>query len=140
MKSGHLLYVVSMRLNRTKRTIAVFAAGCFGAGVAGAMTGPMANAAPAPCTAAGLSAVVSRVTAEASQYLDAHPDANDALTQAGSQPPEEAKGAIRSYFFSHVDEYFQLQTIAKPLSDLRAQCNTTLSVSQIGAVLDALND
>jgi hemophore-related protein len=80
------------------------------------------------------------VSADAARFLDAHPDANDALTQAGSQPPEDAKASLRSYFFGHTDQYFQLQRIAQPLNNLRAQCNSNVSIGQIAQLLDALNE
>jgi heme-binding protein len=98
---------------------------------------PVAIAAPAPCTAAGLAVTVSSVTAGAGQYLDAHPDANDALTQAGSLAPDDAKAAIRAYFLGHSDEFFALQNIARPLTDLRAQCNSNVGAGQISALLQA---
>jgi len=100
---------------------------------------PTAHAAPA-CTAAGLASTVSSVTAAAGQYLDGHPEANDALTQAGSQAPEEAKASLRSYFMGHSDQYFALQNIARPLSDLRAQCNSDVGLTQIAALLQALSE
>jgi heme-binding protein len=106
-----------------------------GAGVVN--VAPVAIAAPAPCTAAGLASTVSSVTAGAGQYLDAHPDANDALTQAGSLAPDDAKAAIRAYFLGHSDEFFALQNIARPLTDLRTQCNSNVGAGQISALLQA---
>jgi heme-binding protein len=106
------------------------------AGVAN-IAAPVAIAAPAPCTAAGLATTASSVTAAAGQYLDAHPDVNDALTQAGSQSPEDAKASLRAYFMAHSDEYFALQNIARPLTDLRAQCNSNVGAGQISALLQA---
>ena len=116
--------------------LAVCAASALGAaGVAN--IAPVAIAAPAPCTAAGLANTVSSVTGAAGQYLDAHPDANDALTQAGSLAPDDAKAAIRAYFLGHSDEFFALQNIARPLTDLRAQCNSNVGAGQISALLQA---
>jgi hemophore-related protein len=106
-----------------------------GAGVVN--VAPVAIAAPAPCTAAGLASTVSSVTAGAGQYLDAHPDANDALTQAGSLAPDDAKAAIRAYFLGHSDEFLALQNIARPLTDLRTQCNSNVGAGQISALLQA---
>ena len=109
------------------------------AGVAGVAV-PVASAAPAPCTAAGLATTVSTVTAAAGQYLDAHPDVNDALTQAGSQAPDDAKAAIRAYFIGHFDQYSALQNIARPLTDLKSQCNSNVGAGQISALLQAFGD
>jgi heme-binding protein len=118
----------------------VCAASALGAAGVAVVAVPAANAAPAPCTAAGLANTVSSVTAAASQYLDAHPDVNDALTQAGSQPPDDAKSAIRSYFMGHLDQYSALQNIARPLTDLRSQCNSNVGSGQISALLQAFGD
>jgi hemophore-related protein len=117
--------------------LAVCAASALGAAGVANIAAPVAIAAPAACTAAGLASTVSSVTAVAGQYLDAHPDVNDALTQAGSQSPEDAKASIRAYFIGHSDEYFALQNIARPLTDLRAQCNSNVGVGQISALLQA---
>ena len=100
----------------------------------------MATAAPAPCTAAELASVTSGVTADAAQFLDAHPDANNALTQAGSQSPQEAKASVRGYFVSHPDQFLQLQGIAKPLIDLRGRCSAGVSIGQVASLLDALQE
>jgi hemophore-related protein len=117
--------------------LAACAASALGAAGVANIVAPVAIAAPAPCTAAGLATTVSSVTAGAGQYLDAHPDANDALTQAGSQSPEDAKASIRTYFLGHSDEFFALQNIARPLTDLRAQCNSNVGAGQISALLQA---
>src|SRR3954447_15612458 len=101
---------------------------------------PQATAAPAPCTAAELASVTSGVTANAAQFLEAHPDANDALTQAGSQSPQAAKSSVRGYFVAHPDQFLQLQGIAKPLIDLRGRCNAGVSIGQVASLLDALNE
>jgi hemophore-related protein len=117
--------------------LAACAASALGAAGVANIVMPVAIAAPAPCTAAGLATTVSSVTAGAGQYLDAHPDANDALTQAGSQSPEDAKASIRAYFLGHSDEFFALQNIARPLTDLRSQCNSNVGAGQISALLQA---
>jgi heme-binding protein len=104
-------------------------------GVAPAIAAPAANAAPAPCTAAALANTVSSVTAAAGQYLDAHPDANDAFTQAGNRPDAEA--SLRSYFLAHPGQYNDLRSIARPLTDLRAQCNSNIGANQISALIQA---
>jgi heme-binding protein len=105
-------------------------------GVAAAtIAAPAATAAPASCTAAGLATTVSGVTAQAGQYLEAHPDVNDAFTQAGNRPDAEA--SLRSYFVAHPSQYNDLRAIARPLSDLRSQCNSNIGPNQISALIQA---
>ncbi|MDT5093463.1 MAG: heme-binding protein [Mycobacterium sp.] len=103
-------------------------------------TSAVAGAAPPPCTAAELSSVVSGVTAQAAQFLEAHPDANDVLTQAGSQPPQTAKATVRGYFVGHPDQFLQLQGIAQPLIGMRSRCNASVSIGQVANLLDALQE
>ena len=100
---------------------------------------PTAGADPAPCSASGLAATSSGVLNAASGYLDGHPDANNVLTAAVSQPPADARSSVRGYFLAHPGEALELRNIAKPLLDLRGQCNTAVSPDQLAALFDALS-
>ncbi|MUL49685.1 hemophore-related protein [Mycobacterium sp. CBMA293] len=95
------------------------------------------TAAAAPCSASGLASTASGVLAQASSYLDAHPDANDALTNAGSSG--DAEGAVRSYFTAHPGEFMDLKNIARPLTSLRGQCGMSVSPAQLAALFNALS-
>ena len=118
-----------------RRLLGVFAASALGAAAAATVGIPAANA--QPCTAAGLAQTVSSVTAAAGQYLEAHPDANDALTKAGSQGPGEAQSALQGYFAAHPQQFNDLRGIAQPLTSLRNQCSSNVSAGQIAALLQA---
>ena len=120
-------------------SLGMFAGGTIAAAAAAALAVPVANADPGNCTAANLSHTVSGVTAAAGSYLDAHPDANDALTAAGSQAPGDAEAALRGYFVGHPQELLDLRGIANPLSALRAQCSQTVSPAQISTLLQAFS-
>nr|WP_231514574.1 heme-binding protein [Mycobacterium sp. URHB0044] len=98
----------------------------------------MPAAAAAPCTASGLSTTASGVLSQAGAYLDGHPGANDVLTAAGTQPPEEARASVRGYFISHPGEFLDLQAIARPLSDLRGQCGISVSPGQLALLFDEI--
>ena len=108
---------------------------CAAAAVAAAST---ASAAPDPCSAGRLAATASGVLSAAGGYLDSHPDANNVLTAAVGQSPADARSSVRSYFVGHPSEFVDLQNIAKPLTDLRGQCNTSVSPDQLAALFDAL--
>jgi hemophore-related protein len=84
-----------------------------------------------------LANTISGVTAAAAQYLDAHPDANDAITGAGSETPDQAKTHLSAYFIGHPQQYGDLRGIAQPLTDLRTSCNRSVSASQVAALLQA---
>jgi hemophore-related protein len=129
-----------MRLNAStvrRGLVEVFAASALGAAAAVTIAVPTANAAPAQCTAAGLASTVSRVTGDAAGYLNDHPDANDAITNAGQQSTGDAESSLRAYFATHQDQYGALKGIAAPLTALRQQCNATVSAGQVSALLQA---
>lgn len=96
------------------------------------------SAGAAPCTASGLATTASGVLAEAGGYLDAHPGANDVLTAAATQPPDQAKSAVRSYFMAHPNEYLDLQRIVGPLTAMRDQCGIAVSPGQFATLFDAM--
>jgi hemophore-related protein len=133
-------YDMSMSTLMVRRTAAGMLAAVAGAGAvaAAAFTAPSAGAAPAPCTASAFANTASSVLGAAGQYLDAHPDANQALTDAGSQG-EQAEGSLRSYFTSHPQQFLDLKGIARPLTDQKSQCNSTVSPAQLSALLNALS-
>ena len=115
-------------------TVGVLSA-CVLAGGATAIAMPTASA--APCTASGLSSTASGVLADAGTYLAAHPGADDVLTKAGSQPTDEAKGSVQSYFLAHPGEFLDLRRIAQPLTDLRSQCGVAVSPGQLAALVES---
>lgn len=117
--------------------LGVFAGSAIGGAAVAAIAVPAANAAPAACTAAGLASTVSGVTGAAGQYLDGHPDVNDALTRAGSQSPGDAQASLQGYFAAHPGEYNDLRGIAAPLTSLRNQCNSNVSAGEIASLLQA---
>ena len=121
--------------NIRRLAVGMIAGGALAVAAAGTVGAPTANA--APCTAAGLSNTVSGVTAAAGQYLDSHPDVDQALTSAGGLSPQDAQASLRGYFITHPQQLSDLRGIAQPLNDLKAQCNQTVSPGQVAALLQA---
>jgi hemophore-related protein len=115
------------------------AAACVFATAAATVAVPTAGAAD-PCTASGLASVASGVLADAGGYLDAHPGANDVLTAAATQPPEDAKAAVRAYFTGNPGEFLDLRRIAAPLKDLRNQCGIAIGPGQLATLFEAMSD
>jgi hemophore-related protein len=116
------------------RTVFGVAPGC----VLCLVVAPTVSAAD-PCSASGVAATASGVLNSASGYLDAHPDANNVLTNAVGQPPAEAKSTIRGYFIGHPGEALDLKNIAQPLLNLKSQCPNAVSPDQLAALVDALS-
>jgi hemophore-related protein len=115
------------------------AAACVLGAAAATIAVPTAAAAD-PCSASGLASVASGVLADAGGYLDAHPGANKVLTTAATQPPEDAKVAVRAYFTSNPGEFLDLRRIAAPLQDLRSQCGIAVGPGQLATLFEALSD
>jgi heme-binding protein len=106
------------------------------AGLTGAIALPTASA-DADCTVAGLSNAIGTVGAQTGQWFAGHPDANKAVTEAGSQGGG-AEAAIRNYFVAHSSEWAELQHIAQPLRSLRQQCGSDVAPADIARLYDAM--
>ena len=131
-----------MKLSATapcRRLFGAIAACAVGGVAIVVIAAPTAGAAD-PCTASGLATTASGVLFEAGGYLDAHPGANDVLTAAATQPPDEAKAAVRAYFTGHPGEFLDLRRIAGPLKDLRNQCGISISPSQFATLFEAMSE
>ncbi|MDA4102265.1 hemophore-related protein [Mycolicibacterium monacense] len=94
---------------------------------------PSASAQP-QCTAAGLSSALLSVSGQTAAYLNSHPGANDAITNAGSG----GEAVIRNYFVANPQEWADLQRIAQPLRTLRQQCQVDVAPAEIARLYDAM--
>ncbi|WP_231514712.1 heme-binding protein [Mycobacterium sp. URHB0044] len=119
------------------RAFRVLAAGALGGLAAATIAIPTASAQPG-CTAAGLSTTLGGVSTATGAYLATHPGADDAITNSGALAPGDAENAIRNYFIAHPNEWADLQGIARPLANLRAQCGVDVAPAQIARLFDAM--
>jgi hemophore-related protein len=117
----------------------MFAAGAVGLLAAVTIALPSASADP-ECTAAALSSALGPVASATGDYLASHPDANQAVTAAGSLPPEEGEKSIKIFFATHPQMWIDLRAIARPLADLRQQCPAQAAgpPPDIGKLYDAM--
>ena len=107
--------------------VAGICAGALLGGLAAAtIAAPNASAAPEQCGADSLANTVSTTTGSARTYLDGHPGANQAVTAALGQPPQQAAANLRGYFTAHPQEYYDLRGILAPIGDAQRQCNVTV--------------
>lgn len=113
------------------------AAGALGVLAAATMALPTASAQP-QCTAAELSSTLGSVATATGQYLTAHPDADQVVTNAGSQSPQDGENTIRTFFAAHPQEWSELQGIARPLASLRQGCQVQVAPAQIARLFDAM--
>jgi heme-binding protein len=119
-----------------RRVAGAFAACALTAAAAATIAAPTASAAD-QCSASGLATTASGVLSSAGTYLAAHPDANDVLTAAGSQPRDEAKSNVEAYFLGHPGEFLDLKGIAQPLTDLRNECGVAVTPGQLAALVES---
>ena len=122
--------------SRRPRVIGTVAACALG--VMALIAAPTATA--ADCTASGLATTASGVLAEAGGYLGAHPGANNVLTAAATQAPEEARANVRGYFMGNPGEFLDLQRIAGPLKDLRNQCGIAVGPGQLATLFETMSE
>jgi heme-binding protein len=106
--------------------VGICTSGLLGGLAAATIAAPTASAAPEQCDAGWLANTASTTTGSAHAYLDAHPDANQAVTAAAGQPRDQAAANLRSYFTAHPQEYYDLRGILAPIGDAQRQCKVTV--------------
>jgi hemophore-related protein len=106
-----------------RRRVAGISAGCLLGGLTMGIIGAPSAAAAPDCSPGAVDATVSSVQGSAEQYLAAHPDANQAVRAAITQPRPEAAANLRSYFTAHPQQYYDLRGILAPIGDTERQCN-----------------
>jgi hemophore-related protein len=118
--------------------LAIGVLGAVATSAATSTTAPKADAAPA-CTASELASTASGVLGEAGGYLNSHPDADNVLTAAANQAPEDARSSVRGYFTAHPNEFLDLQNITQPLNNMRNECGVALTPSHIAALIETIS-
>jgi heme-binding protein len=108
----------------------VFAACAVGGAAAASIAVPSAAAQPNPCAASEIARTIGSVSTNTGSYLDSHPDANTALTNAAQQPAPQALTSLKTYFDANPQVGKDLQTIQQPLTGLSGQCKLPVTVPQ----------
>ena len=124
-------------INTRRGLVGVCIGGALWGLVAATVALPTATAQP-QCTAAGLSDALGSVATATGQYLASHPDADQAVTNAGALSPGDGEAAIRAYFTTQPQQWADLQRIAGPLANLRQQCSVQVAPAQIARLFDAM--
>ena len=131
--------MMKIRLFTAYRRAAGVGVGSVLGGVIGVVGAPSVAAA-SDCSPAGVQATVSSVTVTARQYLDAHPDANQAATAASNQPHRQAAATLRDYFRTHPQEYSDLRSILAPVGDTERQCQVAALPANLEAAYSEFMD
>lgn len=85
------------------------------------------------CSQEAVANQVSTVTGAAGNYLTSHPDANQVVVAAYSQPKPQAEANLRAYFTAHPQEYQDLRGILAPIGDTQRQCNVTVLTPELAS-------
>ncbi len=112
--------------------LGVLTAAALGGAATGSLAAPPATGAPDPCAASEMARTIGSVSKSAGDYLDSHPDTNQAMTAMLQQPAgPQSVTSLKSYFEANPKVAADLQTIAQPLTGLSTKCKLPVSIPQI---------
>jgi heme-binding protein len=116
-----------------RRLIAVLTAtGLGGTAAVVLLSAPAAVGAADPCAASEMARTISNVARSAGDYLDGHPETNQAMTSVMQQPAgPNSVNSLKSYFDANPKAASDLQTIASPLGGLSQRCKMPISLPQV---------
>ena len=99
---------------------------------------PSATAAPDPCAASEVARTVGSVATSTGNYLDSHPQTNQALTTISQQQGgAQSLVALKAYFDANPAVSKDLQQLQSPLQNLSGRCKLPITVPQILGLLQA---
>jgi heme-binding protein len=117
---------------------AVFAASAAGGAAVAALTVPSATAATDPCAASELARTIGSVATSMGNYLDSHPQTNQALTMISQQPAgPQSLGTVKSYFDANPQAAKDMQQLQQPLVSLSTRCKLPISLPQLMGLMQA---
>ncbi len=124
--------------------LATFAATALGGAAVVAMTVssspamPSATAAPDPCAASEVARTIGAVATSTGNYLDRHPQTNQALTTiAKQQQGPQSLGAVKAYFDANPQAGKDMQQLQQPLATLSSRCKLPLTLPQMMGLMQA---
>jgi hemophore len=93
---------------------------------------PSATAAPDPCAASEVARTVGSVATATGNYLDSHPETNQALTTISQQQPApQSLGSLKTYFDANPQAGKDIQQLQSPLVVLSTRCKLPLTLPQL---------
>jgi hemophore len=117
---------------------AVFAASAAGGAAVAALAVPSATAATDPCAASEVARTIGSVATSTGNYLDTHPQTNQALTTISQQQAgPQSLGAIKSYFDTNPQVAKDMQQLQQPLVNLSTRCKLPVSLPQLMNLMQA---
>ncbi|WP_082949223.1 hemophore [Mycolicibacterium celeriflavum] len=132
-----------------KTTTGVMRRGLFGVLAASAAGGavvaalvtpatPSATAAQDPCAASELARTIGEVATSTGDYLDEHPQTNQALTTISKQQAgPQSLAALKTYFDANPQVAKDMQQLQQPLASLSGKCKLPFTLPQVVGLLQA---
>jgi heme-binding protein len=100
------------------------------------LSAPSAVGAADPCAASEMARAIGNVARSAGDYLDGHPETNQAMTTVLQQPAgPQSVNSLKSYFDANPKAASDLQTIALPLAGLSTRCKLPISLPQVLGIM-----
>lgn len=99
---------------------------------------PAATAAPDPCAASEVAKTIGKVATSTGDYLDEHPQTNQALTTISKQQAgPQSLGALKAYFDANPQVAKDMQQLQQPLASLSGKCKLPITLPQLAGLLQA---
>ena len=116
-----------------RRLLGVLTATAMGGATAAVLlSAPSAVGASDPCAASEMARTIGNVARSAGDYLDGHPETNQAMTTVVQQPAgPQSVDSLKGYLTANPKAASDLQTIAQPLAGLSTQCKLPISLPQV---------
>lgn len=93
---------------------------------------PTATAAPDPCTASEVTKTLGSVSQKTGDYLDHHPETNQAITSVVSaQSSPGSVAALKTYFDTNPGPRGDIAQLTQPLTDLATTCRLPIALPQL---------
>jgi hemophore len=121
-----------------RRLLGVLTATALGGAATLVLAAPSAIGASDPCAASEMAKTISNVAKSAGDYLDQHPETNQAMTTALQQPAgPQSVNSLKSYFDANPKVGTDLQAIAQPVTGLGTKCKLPISLPQVLGFMQA---
>jgi heme-binding protein len=117
---------------------AAFAATAVGGAAVAALGVPSATAAQDPCAASEVAKTVGSVVTSTGNYLDGHPETNQALTTISQQQAgPQSLAAMKAYFDANPQIGKDMQALQSPLTVLSTRCKLPVTLPQLMGLMQA---
>lgn len=122
-----------------RRGLAVaFAATAAGGAAVAALMVPSATAATDPCAASEVARTAGGVATNVGNYLDTHPQTNQALTTVSQQQgAAQSIAALKTYFDANPQAAKDIQQLQQPLAALGTRCKLPVTLPQLMGLAQA---